>query len=245
VIDVCIGKPASLESGIVHSGRSYDRPMHPIHPLGRAGPWLLAISLSLAATLTPPAVLAQNAAATAAASHALTVYGGYRAGGSFEQVQNPASNADIDSSAAFSLSLDLPFDASRQVQVFASTQSTDIAATAGNPSVPLTVSYLHLGGTNFFEGGVGRGPYVVGGLGVTRLAPGLSGLSAEYRPSINLGLGWQLPLASALSLRLELRGYFTLINSDSALFCSGGCVIAVRGDGLAQGEAMLGLSYAF
>ncbi len=206
-----------------------------------AGLGLLALSLT--ATLAPATALAQ--AGTPAASHALTAYGGYRAGGSFEQVQTPNTNVDIDSSAAWSLSLDFPLDASRQVQIFASTQSTDIAATATSPSVPLTVSYLHLGGTNFFEGGVGSGPYVVGGLGVTRLSPGLSGLSAEYRPSMNVGLGWQLPLAAALSLRLELRGYFTLINSNSALFCSGGCVIAVRGDGLVQGEAMMGLSYAF
>jgi hypothetical protein len=204
---------------------------------------LTVLALSLAPALTPRSALAQPA--TAAASHALTVYGGYRAGGSFEQVQNPDANVDVDGSAAWSLSLDFPLDASRQVQLFASTQSTDIAATSTSPSVSLTVSYLHLGGTNFFEGGVGRGPYVVGGLGVTRLAPGLSGLSAEYRPSMNLGLGWQVPLAAALSLRLELRGYFTLITSNSALFCSGGCVIAVRGDGLVQGQAMLGLSYAF
>ncbi|MEO7854282.1 MAG: hypothetical protein ABIR94_18845 [Rubrivivax sp.] len=206
---------------------------------------VLAASLSLIATFAPTAALAQSSAVPAAASYALTVYGGYRGGGSFEQVQNTDSNVDIDSGAAWSLSLDIPLDTSRRVQLFASTQSTDLAATTTSPSVPLTVSYLHLGGTNFFEGGVGRGPYVVGGLGVTRLAPGLSGLSAEFRPSMNLGLGWQLPLAAALSLRLEVRGYFTLINSQSALFCSGGCVIAVRGDGLVQGEAMVGLSYAF
>ncbi len=229
-----------MGSGNIRSSRSYDPRMKISNT---ASLLLLAASLSLAAT--PAAAQAAPGAVSAAASYALTAYGGYRGGGSFEQVQNVDANVDIDSSIAWSLSLDIPLDASRQVQLFASTQSTDLAATATSPSVPLTVSYLHLGGINFFEGGVGRGPYVVGGLGVTRLAPGLSGLSAEYRPSMNLGLGWQLPLAASLSLRMELRGYFTLINSDSALFCSGGCVIAVRGDGLVQGEAMLGLSYAF
>ena len=61
---------------------------------------------------------------------------------------------------------------------------------------------------------------------------------------MNLGLGYQWPLAGPLSLRVELRGYFTLINSSSNLFCSGGCVVAIKGDGLTQAEALVGLSFA-
>jgi len=185
-------------------------------------------------------------ATPAAAQHAFTLYGGYRGGGSFEQSAAPNAQVDLQSSAAFSASLDWGLDAGRQVQVFASYQSTDIAP-YGNaaPAVPLTVSYLHLGGTNFFEGTIGRGAYLVGGLGITRLAPGLSGLSAEFRPSMNLGLGYQLPLAPSLALRFELRGYLTLVNTNTNLFCSGGCVVALRGDALTQAEAMVGLSYGF
>jgi hypothetical protein len=104
---------------------------------------------------------------------------------------------------------------------------------------------VHFGGTNFFEGAVGRGPYVVGGLGITRLAPGLDGLSNEIRPSMNLGLGYQLPLAPAVAMRLEIRGYVTLINSSGTLFCSGGCVVALKGDTLVQGEALFGVSFGF
>jgi hypothetical protein len=43
----------------------------------------------------------------------------------------------------------------------------------------------------------------------------------------------------------ELRGYFTLINSSGGLFCSGGCVVAVKGDALTQVEGLLGLNLAF
>jgi hypothetical protein len=181
----------------------------------------------------------------AAAQNALSIYGGYRGGGSFQQDTSPFDSIGLQSSASGSISLDLGLDAMRQVQIFASYQSTELEATATTPVVPMTVSYLHLGGTNYFEGAVGRGAYVVGGLGVTRLAPGLSGLSAEVRPSLNLGLGYQWPISGALSLRAELRGYFTLINSSSSLFCSGGCVISIKGDGLTQVEGLLGLSLAF
>jgi hypothetical protein len=176
------------------------------------------------------------------------VYGGYRGGGTFAQTASPNATLELQSAAAASVSLDWVIDASRQVEVFASRQATQIPASATgaiSPVVPLTVSYLHLGGTNFFDGTVGRGPYVVGGLGITYLAPGLPGLSAEVRPSMNVGLGYQLPLASSLALRFELRGYITLVNSSANLFCSGGCVLSIKGDALTQGEAMLGLAYSF
>ena len=199
--------------------------------------WLLGSSVLLGA----PLALAQ------ARNNALTVYGGYRGGGSFDNSTQPGQSLDLRDTGAASASIDWALDASRQWQLFVSHQDSELAASAaaGTPRVPLSVSYVHFGGTNFFEGPIGRGPYVVGGLGITRLAPGLDGLSDEIRPSMNLGLGYQLPLAASLALRLELRGYVTLINSSGTLFCSGGCVVSVKGDTLVQGEALLGVSFGF
>lgn len=196
-------------------------------------------------TLATAALLVLASALPAAAQNAISIYGGYRGGGSFEQNSSPFDSISLQGSASGSVSLDLGLDAMRQVQIFASYQSTELEATATTPVLPMTVSYVHLGGTNYFEGAVGRGAYVVGGLGVTRLAPSLSGLSVEIRPSLNLGLGYQWPIGGALSFRAELRGYFTLINSNSSLFCSGGCVVAIKGDGLTQVEGLVGLSLAF
>lgn len=191
------------------------------------------------------ALLAAAAAAPAAAQNALTVYGGWRGGGTFDDANSNGPSATLQGSFAGSAALDIGLDAARQVQVFGSYQSTELPAFGGMPAVPMSVTYLHLGGTNFFEGQVGRGIYVVGGLGATWLAPDLAGLSSEVRPSMNLGVGWQWPLGSSVALRFELRGYLTLVNSSGNLFCSGGCVVAVKGDLMTQAEAMVGLSIGF
>ncbi len=191
------------------------------------------------------AALLLAAALPAAAQNAISLYGGYRGGGSFDQDASPSASIDVKSSASAALAFNFAVDAMRQAQVFVSYQSTDLEATGSTPKLPLSVTYLHFGGTNYIEGAIGRGAYVAGGIGATWLSPSLSGLSSEVRPSLNLGLGYEWPITGALSLKAELRGYFTLINSNSSLFCSGGCVVAIKGDGLAQFEGLIGLSLAF
>lgn len=176
----------------------------------------------------------------------VTVYGGFRSGGSFQENTSPYASVKLKGGGAASISVDWAIDGSRQGQVFASRQASKIPPSgSATPALPLTMSYLHLGGTNFFDGVVGRGPYVVGGLGITVLTPGLSGLSTEFSPSINLGLGYQLPLAPSIALRLEVRGYFTAVNGSANLFCSGGCVVSYSADSLTQAEVLLGLSFGF
>jgi hypothetical protein len=111
--------------------------------------------------------------------------------------------------------------------------------------LPVKVTYAHIGGTNFFAGPVGTGPYVAGGLGLTVLSPGLDGFDSETRPSLNLALGSAITTAAGLSLRVEGRAYFTLVNSSGSLFCSGGCAIEISGDTLQQLELMVGIGWRF
>ena len=130
--------------------------------------------------------------------------------------------------------------------ILASSQRSTLQLSPGVPaSVPLNVTYLHLGGSNFFEGTVGQGAYIAGGLGATFMSPQYSGLTSEVRPSLSIALGYEQPLGASLALRMEVRGYATLINSSGGFFCSGGCVIAIKGDSLQQVDALVGLSYRF
>ena len=85
----------------------------------------------------------------------------------------------------------------------------------------------------------------MGGLGATLFEPGSEGFENELRASMNLGIGYQLPLGERMALRIEARGYATLVNSSGGLFCSGGCTISIKGDTMTQGEVQLGLSFRY
>jgi Outer membrane protein beta-barrel domain len=191
---------------------------------------------------------AAGPAAAQAARNAVTVYGGYRGGGSFTDTVSNAS-LGIDDSAAWAISLDLPEDASRRVQLYLSHQRTELDTSNATPAtptrLPLSVTYLHLGGSVYFDGPVGRGPYVVGGLGLTVFDPNAANYSAEVRPSMNLGIGYEFPLGERAALRVEARGYATLVNSSGGFLCSGGCVVSVQGDLVTQGDVQVGLSVRF
>jgi opacity protein-like surface antigen len=202
-------------------------------------------ALCLAAAL--PAA-AQSAQSAQSAHNAVTIYGGARFGGSFTDENDSDKTIDLASSGAFSASFEWPWGDGRQGQLFYSYQPSSLPGSAFGRSgdVDVDLSYFHVGGRSFFDGSAAtRAAYVVGGLGVTYFSPGLDGGSSEWRPSMNVGVGYQWPVARNVMLRTELRGYVTLVNSSGGFLCSGGCTFAIAGDALWQGEAMVGLSVGF
>lgn len=186
------------------------------------------------------------AAAAVSAQNVLTVYGGVRGGGDFsDQNDNTLS---LSSGGTAAVSIDWGLADGRQGQLLYSFQRSALPGSAFGSAgdVKVNVSYLHLGGRAFFDGSPSTaGAYAAGGVGITYLSPGLDGLTAELRPSMNLGVGYQWALSRQLFLRTELRGYLTLINSGGGFFCSGGCVVSIHGDTMAQFEGMVGLTAAF
>ena len=187
------------------------------------------------------------ASSAPAAQGVATLYGGARGGGDFIN-DNTGTVIRLDSGASVSLSLDWPLSDGRQAQVFYSFQRSALPGSVLNQPGDLVVhiNYLHGGGRVFFHGTQATSAgYVVGGLGITYFSPSPAGLSSEVRPSANLGVGYQWMLSKQVSLRTELRGYLTLVNSKGGFFCSGGCVVSIRGDTMTQVEGLLGLSFAF
>jgi hypothetical protein len=216
-------------------------------------------STLMQATRTPVLVLLLGLAAGSSAAqprrdNALTVYAAYRDGGSFTDITT-GSRLPIEASGAWAASLDLGRSPATQVQLFVARQSSHVDARQATqpmpPAAPLpakfpmTLTYAHIGGTSFVDKKIGQGVYLAGGIGATLFEPDLNGLANELRPSVSLGIGYQLPLGERFALRFEARGYATLVNSDSALFCSGGCVISVKGNTVTQGDVQLGFSFRY
>lgn len=208
----------------------------------------LAAALVLIAmkVLNLPAIIAllMLIAPPALGQVSVTAFGGYAVS---EGIDNDTSGerASVKSGVAFGVAADYDLDSSRQLQLFYGQQNTTLDPGGGLPSFDFDVRYLHLGGTYFFDGPIGRGPYAVGGVGATFFSPNLNGLQSETKASLNVGFGYLWPLGSAVAVRAEARAFVTLLNSSGGLFCSGGCTVVLSGDAFVQGQAMVGLTARF
>jgi hypothetical protein len=208
---------------------------------------LRAAALFALVTGVPGLAQAQTLGRAAGSENGITLYGGYRAGGNFTETTT-GQDVRVGSFASFALAVDIALEPRKQVQLFYSRQKTDLSSGAflvSTSSIPLTIEYFHIGGTAFFET-MSSGPYVVGGIGATVFRPSGPGLTSETKPSMNLGLGYMLPLAHNLGVRFEARGYATLIDSTGGMFCSNNsCLISIKGTTLYQAEALVGLTGRF
>ena len=74
--------------------------------------------------------------------------------------------------------------------------------------------------------------------------------SLDDHAAFSLGAGFRVPVTENFGLRLEARGYLTLIDTDSSVFCASGsfggvCSIRARGSTFTQFEVMAGASFRF
>jgi len=184
--------------------------------------------------------------AVSAAENNFTVYGGYRFGGGFTDVTT-GKTWELTEGPSFAVAADFGIDRRTQWELFISHRSSALKASGFAPvadNIGLGITYYHLGGTYFGEE-VGRGVYAVGGLGVTNFSPQEAGLSSETRFSLNLGVGYMIPVAKHVAVKLEARGFATLVNSSGGFFCSGGCVVQIQGTTFVQGELLAGIAARF
>lgn len=177
----------------------------------------------------------------------LTVYAGYRFGGELTDVTT-GSTWQLTEGPAYSLAADFPLSPNTQWELFVSHRNSALKASGlFSPvvnNVGLDITYFHVGGT-YFADQVGRGVYGVGGLGATQLSPQQAGLNSETRFSFNLGIGYMIPVAKHVAVKLEARGFVTLLDSSGGMFCSGGCVVQVKGTTMTQGELSAGIAARF
>jgi len=181
----------------------------------------------------------------------LTPYGGYRVGGEFEETDGSLS-IDLDDSSSFGFIFNARASAITQWEILYSRQETSadtIGTGLSDPSLDLSVEYLHGGGTYLWEGEHVR-PYLAATLGGTHINVSTDGFDSDTFFSFSLGLGLQIQPNSRVGIRLEARSFGTLLDSDTDIFCQsspGSNICAVRIDGTVfwQFEAFAGLVFRF
>ncbi|MFO1393715.1 MAG: outer membrane beta-barrel protein [Steroidobacteraceae bacterium] len=181
----------------------------------------------------------------------LTPYVGYRMGGEFD-LDNPppdtSSSADLDSSASWGVDLGIYRDRNSFYEVLYSHQSAGVST--DDPSLDgkdVSIQYLQAGGTLLFphEHYV---PWLSLTVGATWFDAGGS-YGSETKFSGSLGGGVRFPFGDRFAATLGLRGYWTVVESDTAFFCSGSgsvnCLFKTTGGAFFQGEALLGFTAVF
>ncbi len=201
---------------------------------------LIALALLLAA----PATQADELPLFQAALH-----GGYRMGGSLENVDT-GEDADFDEGGSFAIALELRYAKGddRFYQLWYSRQGSEVDD--GVESHGVDIEYLHIGGTLPFGGYERAQPYFAAGLGATRFSSSAAGADDRTHFSGSMAFGLAVPLGKNVELRFEGRGYLTLVDTDSAIFCrsdldGGVCRIVASGSTIFQAEALAGIAVRF
>lgn len=176
---------------------------------------------------------------------------GYRGGGEFTDEETQQKHS-TESSEIYGIILGFPYDHDRNWEIYYSHQSSSIRsvsltqpAPASTADIPLTIDYLHLGGTAPISESEKLKTFVSGGFGLTYMTPDFSGFDSDLRPSLSVGLGMKYQFSDSLALRMESRALGTLFSNSSSLFCDGGCRLSVSGSLFTQAEAFAGLAFSF
>jgi len=182
----------------------------------------------------------------------ITPYIGYRMGGEFD-VEDPASDTsrsvDLQDASDWGVDLGIYRDRTSFYEILYSHQSAGLDS--NDPSlkgVDVTIEYLQIGGTLLFDDHERYVPYLSLTVGGTKFDAG-SGYGSETKFSGSLGGGVRFPLGEHFAATLGLRGYLTVVNSDTQFFCSGSgsvnCLFRTSGSTFFQGEGLLGFTAVF
>ncbi len=186
-------------------------------------------------------------------SHAVEIFPllGLRGGGEFID-ESTSKKRTLDASEMVGLILSFPYERGKTFEIYYSRQSTQISSVTTTPpvstsitNIPLTIDYLHFGGTAPISEQKEFKTFVSGGMGFSYLSPDLTGAQSDLRASISLGVGLLWPISQTIALRIETRALATLYNNNSAIFCNGGCTLKVNGNFFLQGEVFAGLGFKF
>ena len=177
----------------------------------------------------------------------ISPFGGYRVGWSVAQVYG-APVVDDDGGVSFGAVVDIPFGPPQEGYKFEILFSRESAMVTTETSIfeprqrhHVTVDQVMIGALQQVDEVPGR-PFVSGLIGLTRYgAPD----GYEVRFALGLGAGAKFFATPHLGLRIDGRGFMTVIGLGGTGACAGGCVFAFSANPVFQGELTAGLIVAF
>ncbi|MFO1406826.1 MAG: hypothetical protein U1F08_04730 [Steroidobacteraceae bacterium] len=213
---------------------------------------VLAFAALPVAADEPPEDEAASASQRFDPAFELTPWVGYRFGGQFDVDAPPPGapgSVDLDGSASWGVDLGIYRDRNSYYEIFYAQQSAGIDSNdALLKGVDVSVQYLQAGGTLLFREHEHVVPWLSLTIGATRFDPG-GGYGSETKFSWSLGGGVRFPFGDHFAATLGLRGYMTVVSSDTAFLCTGNgdaqCLLKTSGSGFYQGEALLGFTATF
>ena len=181
----------------------------------------------------------------------ITPYGAYRFGGQFDDLDSDVS-IEVDDGSSYGIIFNARHSPITQWEILYSRQETSAASNGldlGDISLELGIEYLQAGGTYLWDGDKVR-PFLAATLGLTRIEVSNEGFDDDSFFSFGLGLGLQVRPTERLGIRLEARGFGTLLDSDTDIFCRTGpdnniCAVRIEGTVMWQLETFAGLVFRF
>ena len=215
--------------------------------------WIVLFVLLLA----PAAAIAQDTNLSSSAytrgRFELTPTFSYNFGGTLSAEDSDLFDFDLeaDDSEAYGVTFGIPLSPWAQIELLASRQQTQLAYDEGlfggvRGLADFDVTYYHVGG--LFQWGNGQiHPFLVASLGVANLNPDVPGARAENKFSGSLGGGVKIFFTDNIGLRLEGRGFWTLLdgNSDDYYWDDGCYCDYGYSNTFDQGQASAGLIIAW
>ncbi|HEX7114678.1 MAG TPA: outer membrane beta-barrel protein [Steroidobacter sp.] len=206
---------------------------------GRLGGLIFLALLALAR----PAAAAEEERRTNAFE--ITPFFGYMAGGSFEDPVD-SSDRDLDADTSFGVIMNAAVESWRHYELLYTRQSTELD---GAEPFDMDVDYLQIGGIVSHPAAERVIPYFGLTVGAARFSPDEPGLDEETKFAFSAAGGLRVPITDHFGVRLDVRAFVTLLDTDGNLFCVSSegltCRVRAKSDTLLQYSATLGVTVAF
>jgi len=152
----------------------------------------------------------------------------------------------FDAAPVYGGALDIKVGEGWYAEGFFSRQSTELDGGGVGPGFDVALERYLLGIQQETGSNERVRWFVTFWLGATRFVPGVENYDSELKFTGGLGLGVKTYFSDNIGLRLEVRGFYTIVSGSGGLACiNGNCLFAFSGSGLWQGDVGGGLVIAF